>query len=137
LSGAKKDYLREEMLRNGIDIDGAVREAEDSGVATTKEWMRRVILEKMSESGDEDAQYQLEVLDCCPCDGAGNDNDNGSIMCPKCRQWWHLVCSRHVGNAKNFKQCPNCDDLESAIKQRKRDGTLGFWSNDFDDHYQE
>jgi hypothetical protein len=137
LSCAKKDFLREEMLRLGMDIDGAVREAEDSGINTTKEWMRRVILEKMSEIGDDDAKYQLEVLDCCPCDGAGNDNDNGSIMCPKCRQWWHLACSGHAGKAKNFKQCRNCDDLESAIKQRKRDGTLGFWGNDFDDHYQE
>ncbi len=137
LSGAKKEYLREEMLRSGIDIDGALREAEDSGIATTKEWMRHVILEKMSDMGDDDALYQLEVLDCCPCDGAGDDSDNKSIMCPKCRQWWHLVCSRHVGKAKNFKQCPKCDELESAIKQRKRDGTLGFWSNDFDDHYQE
>jgi hypothetical protein len=37
-----------------MDIDRVVREAEDSGINTTKEWMRHVILETMSEIGDED-----------------------------------------------------------------------------------
>jgi hypothetical protein len=62
----------------------------------------------------------------CPCENEESDCVE-MIKCISCRQWWHKDCTKHQGDIKNFKRCPNCQDLADELKQGKKNGSLGFF----------
>jgi hypothetical protein len=91
-----------------------------------------------SDSDDaEKAKYVIEVLNVCPCEDEGDfdGNDAGPvkmIKCGSCRRWWHPKCAKHQASVK-LHACPLCKEAAKAQKQKKKDGTLGFFQNDHED----
>lgn len=115
------DELEERKVADLISIgeDNGINwndEENRIGHALTKMDRSRIICKALSHGGDDDASraaFQLEVLDQCPCE---------DVKCLKCRQWWHMSCSKHVGEVKHFKRCVHCQEYKKELKASMKDG---------------
>lgn len=153
LDNMKKGALKSEGEELGVNWEQVLAEFSPRGRAT-KEWYRHFLLEHMAISHEtlaEEAKHQLDVLDVCPCMRGtmrargqsmflGNfrpaqyNLDSAVIKCDKCRQWWHKGCVE-PGKEKKMKHCQHCADVMQRLQERKHAGTLGFFSNDFEDMF--